>query len=141
MIKNKPKGGNKLTIVFRTFALENVRYTKDVRDEIDDVRFVFNTYGKYFTFNRTEDEEEIKRTNDLISQMFIYLFPTVEKTKRGRLGKVVASTNKCFDYKLVIDKSGYEEIYDAIKNKAKDVEGVITELAKYGLDLSEFIKE
>ena len=49
-IPNK-ETGNKLTIVFRTFALENVRYTKDVRDEIDDVRFVFNTYGKYFTFN------------------------------------------------------------------------------------------
>ena len=140
MVTTNKALGNKLTIVFKTFALENVRYTKDVRDEIDDVRFVFNTYGKYFTFNRTEDEEEIKRTNDLISQMFIYLFPTVEKTKRERLAKVISSTNKCFDYKLVIDKSGYEEIYDAIKNKAKDVECVITELAKNGLDLNKFVK-
>lgn len=133
--------GNKLTIVFRTFALENVHYTKDVQDEIDDVRFVFNTYGKYFTFNRTEDEEEIKRTNDLISQMFIYLFPTVEKSKRERLAKVISSTNKCFDYKLVIDKSGYEEIYEAIKGYALDVDRAVTELAKYGLDLSKFLKD
>ena len=132
--------GNKLTIVFRTFALENVRYTKDVRDEVDDVRFIFNTYGKYFTFKRTENEDEIKRTNDLISKMFIYLFPTVKDSKRERLAKVIASTNKCFDYKLVIDKSGYEEIYEAIKNKAEDVESIIKELTKYGLDLSEFVK-
>ena len=132
--------GNKLTIVFRTFTLENVRYTKDVRDEIDDVRFVFDKYGEFFTFEKSDDKEEIVRTTRLIAEMFIYLFPTVEKTKRERLAKVISSTNKCFDYKLVIDKSGYEEIYDAIKNKAKDVECVITELAKNGLDLNKFVK-
>lgn len=134
------KIGEKLTVVFRTFALENVRYTKDVRDKGDDVIFVFNKYGNFFTFERTENEEEIKRTNNLISQMFIYLFPTVENTKGKRLAKVVASTNKYFDYKLVVNESGYVEIYEAIKNKAKDVENVIKKLAKYGLDLREFVK-
>ena len=127
--------------LFRALAVDTVRYTADVQYEIPDVRFVFDKYGKFFTFEKSVDKKEIERTTRLIAKMFIYLFPTVGSSTGERLAQVVASANEILEYKLVVDESGYEEIYEAIKGYALDVDRAVTELAKYGLDLSEFIKE
>ena len=126
--------------LFRALAVGTVRYTADVRDEIDDVRFVFDKYGEFFTFEKSDDKEEIVRTTRLIAEMFIYLFPTAGSSTGERLAEVVASANEILEYKLVVDESGYEEIYEAIKGYALDVHKAVKALAKYGLDLSEFVK-
>ena len=127
--------------LFRALAIDTVRYTADVQYEIPDVRFVFDKYGKFFTFEKSVDKKEIERTTRLIAKMFIYLFPTVGSSTGERLAQVVASANEILEYKLVVDESGYEEIYEAIKGYALDVDRAVTELAKYGLDLSKFLKD
>ena len=127
--------------LFRALAVDTVRYTADVRYEIPDVRFVFDKYGEFFTFEKSVDKEEIERTTRLIAKMFIYLFPTTGSSTGERLAQVVASANDILEYKLVVDESGYEEIYEAIKGYALDVDRAVTELAKYGLDLSKFLKD
>ena len=127
--------------LFRALAVDTVRYTADVQYEIPDVRFVFDKYGKFFTFEKSVDKKEIERTTRLIAKMFIYLFPTVGSSTGERLAQVVASANEILEYKLVVDESGYEEIYEAIKGYALDVDRAVTELAKYGLDLSKFLKD
>ena len=127
--------------LFRALAVDTVRYTADVRYEIPDVRFVFDKYGEFFTFEKSVDKEEIERTTRLIAKLFIYLFPTTGSSTGERLAQVVASANEILEYKLVVDESGYEEIYEAIKGYALDVDRAVTELAKYGLDLSKFLKD
>ena len=127
--------------LFRALAVDTVCYTADVRYEIPDVRFVFDKYGEFFTFEKSVDKEEIERTTRLIAKLFIYLFPTTGSSTGERLAQVVASANEILEYKLVVDESGYEEIYEAIKGYALDVDRAVTELAKYGLDLSKFLKD
>ena len=127
--------------LFRALVVDTVRYTADVKYEIPDVRFVFDKYGEFFTFEKSVDKEEIERTTRLIAKMFIYLFPTVGSSTGERLAQVVASANEILEYKLVVDESGYEEIYEAIKGYALDSDRVVKELAKYGLDLSRFLKD
>ena len=127
--------------LFRALAVDTVRYTADVRYEIPDVKFVFDKYGEFFTFEKSVDKEEIERTTRLIAKLFIYLFPTTGSSTGERLAQVVASANEILEYKLVVDESGYEEIYEAIKGYALDVDRAVTELAKYGLDLSKFLKD
>ena len=127
--------------LFRALAVDTVSYTADVRYEIPDVRFVFDKYGEFFTFEKSVDKEEIERTTRLIAKLFIYLFPTTGSSTGERLAQVVASANEILEYKLVVDESGYEEIYEAIKGYALDVDRAVTELAKYGLDLSKFLKD
>ena len=111
----------------------------DVYSEIHEFNWVMIDYGDYFTFEKSENEKEISRTDSLITELFVYLYPTLGGSASDTLSSLAGSASRELGLVLTIDESGHEKIYDQIKKTALNVERAIKNLVELGLDLTKFL--
>lgn len=116
-------------------ALKEIHKDWDVKREGWQFESVMNKYGKYFTFNKTSNEEEVKNTSYLIEELFIYLFPEIGGSNADYLSSAIAKASRNINLVIEIDKDCFDMIKEEIENNALNPLRSYQTLLKYGLNL------
>lgn len=116
-------------------ALKEIHKDWDVKREGWQFESVMNKYGKYFTFNKTSNEEEVKNTSYLIEELFIYLFPEIGGSNADYLSSAIAKASRNINLVIKIDKDCFDMIKEEIENNALNPLRSYQTLLKYGLNL------
>ena len=116
-------------------ALKEIHKDWDVKREDWQFESVMNKYGKYFTFNKTSNEEEVKNTSYLIEELFIYLFPEIGGSNADYLSSAIAKASRNINLVIEIDKDCFDMIKEEIENNALNPIRAYNNLSKYGLNL------
>lgn len=116
-------------------ALKEIHKDWDVKREDWQFESVMNKYGKYFTFNKNSNEEEVKNTSYLIEELFIYLFPEIGGSNADYLSSAIAKASRNINLVIEIDKDCFDMIKEEIENNALNPLRSYQTLLKYGLNL------
>lgn len=116
-------------------ALKEIHKDWDVKREDWQFESVMNKYGKYFTFNKSSNEEEVKNTSYLIEELFIYLFPEIGGSNADYLSSAIAKASRNINLVIEIDKDCFDMIKEEIENNALNPLRTYQTLLKYGLNL------
>lgn len=116
-------------------ALKEIHKDWDVKREDWQFESVMNKYGKYFTFNKSSNEEEVKNTSYLIEELFIYLFPEIGGSNADYLSSAIAKASRNINLVIEIDKDCFDMIKEEIENNALNSLRSYQTLLKYGLNL------
>ena len=116
-------------------ALKEIHKDWDVKREDWQFESVMNKYGKYFTFNKSSNEEEVKNTSYLIEELFIYLFPEIGGSNADYLSSAIAKASRNINLVIEIDKDCFDMIKEEIENNALNPIRAYNNLSKYGLNL------
>lgn len=121
--------------IFTKEALKNISKDWDIANESSEFTLVMKDYDRYFTFTKVETEKDRKLAYQMISRLFIYLYPSLGGSRSDYMTQAIAKAAKDTGALLSISKDGYLQISKMINNKALNPSRAFEELNEVGIKL------